>query len=513
MFQFRLSTWFRNISISRKLYFTIGIMAFLIVCELFMLWFSLHLLSGVRGAIQVEGIWSKAQKNAVNTLQQYAYSSDTANYAYFYEYLKVHEYDKIALTELTKPEPSRQIMMDNIVKAGVHPDDASPLVDVFYYLNSLPSIKKALTIFWTSDERIMVLKSIGDEMHAKIVQNSQLTREEIESYFERINILNAKFKSSEGSFIATISKAGRKIDSMVFRILIAIALIVQFTSLIMAISINRGISKGINEVIRVSKQVGHGDYKERAKVYSKDEIGVLAESFNEMIDEVEITNQELNQFVYIASHDLQEPLNTIGSFIKLLIDPETNWSQEQKIKVKHFISDSTIRLQSLIKDLMNFSRISNHTSFENVDMQNVVQTVVNELQEEINLSKADITFDKLPEIKGNKVELINLFQNLVSNAIKFQIKGKRPIVKILYHDLPSFHYFIVEDNGIGIHPDRQERIFEVFQRLNKSKDYPGTGIGLAICKKIVRLHKGQIKVESKLNHGSEFHVSIPKKLT
>jgi signal transduction histidine kinase len=488
-------------------------MAFLIVCEIFMLWFSLHLLSGVRGAIQVEGIWSKAQKNAVNTLQQYAQSADTSNYAYFNEYLKVHEHDKIALTELKKPEPSRQIMLDNIVEAGVHPRDAKPLVDVFYHLNFLTSIEKALGIFWKSDERIMVLKDIGDEMHAKITENGKLTPEEKRIFYERINTLNAKFKSSEGSFITTISTAGRWIDSMVFRILITIALIVQFTGIIMAVSINKGIAKGINEVIRVSQRVGKGDYDERAKVYSKDEIGVLAKSFNEMIDEVKTTNQELNQFVYIASHDLQEPLNTIGSIITHLLDPNTTWEEGQKIKVKKFIGNATVRMQNLIKDLMDFSRIGHHEKFENVDMQNLMQDVVDQLQGAIEQSKAKISFQQLPQIIGSEDQLNRLFQNLISNAIKFQNKGQLPEIEIRYQDLPNFNYFIVKDNGIGIRKEQHERIFEVFQRLNNSKEYPGTGIGLAICKKIVHLHKGQIKVVSELNKGTEFHISIPKNLS
>lgn len=488
-------------------------MAFLIISELFMLWSSLHLLSGVRGAIQVEGIWSKAQKNAVNTLQQYAYSSDTANYTYFNEYLIVHELDRTALSELKKPNPDRAVMLENIVKAGVHPDDASPLVDVFYYLNFLPSIDKALDIFWRSDERIVVLKSIGDEMHEKIIQNSSLTPSEIKVFFERINTLNSKFKSTEGDFIKTISKAGRWIDSMVFRILIAIALIVEITGLLIAISINRGISKGINEVIRVSKKVAKGNFEERAMVFSKDEIGILAESFNEMIDEVEVTQKELNQFVYIASHDLQEPLNTIGAFIAHLQDPKTDWDQAKRLKVKKFIGDATIRMQKLIRDLMDFTRINHYAKMERVNMQELMQIVVDQLDDRINKTKAVVTFSKLPNIIGNESELIRLFLNLISNALKFQNKNQQPFVDISYHSTIDSHHFVVKDNGIGILETQQERIFIIFQRLHSTTEYSGTGIGLAICKKIVNLHKGKIKVISQLGNGSEFHISIPKNLS
>lgn len=509
----RLSSWFRNISISKKLYFTIGVMAILIVSELCTLWLSLHLLSGVRGAIQVEGLWSKAQKNAVNTLQQYAYSSDTINYYYFEEYLEVHALDKRALQQLNELEPDKNIMMSNIVLAGVHPDDARPLVNIFYYFRTLPSIKKALDIFWVSDVRMLELERIGEEMHAKISANTALSPEEFKIYFGQINILSEKFKSSEGNFITTISKAGQFIEKMVLIILFTIALTVEVTGLIMAVSITKGISKGINEVIRVAKKVGNGDFADRAQVYSKDEIGVLAESFNEMIDEVEITNQELTQFVYIASHDLQEPLNTIGSIIKHLLDPKIKWSEEQKIKVKKFIGNATVRMQNQIKDLMDFSRIGHHAKFAIVDMQKLMQDVVDLLQGSIDKSNAKISFQNLPKMFGSEEELNRLFQNLISNAIKFQPPDQAPIIKIHYYNLPSHHQFIVQDNGIGISEDKHQRIFEVFQRINNSKDYPGTGIGLAICKKIVHLLKGELKVVSQLNKGSEFHIILPKNET
>ena len=510
MAKFHFRSWFRNISISKKLYFTIGIMAFLIVSELCMLWISLHLLSGVRGAIQVEGIWSKAQKSAVNTLQQYAYSADTVNYRYFVEYLEVHELDKKALLELKKTEANKDIMLKSIVAAGVHPGDAKPLVDVFYYFHFLPSIERALEIFWVSDDRIIRLRAIGNEMHRRIMENGQLSPDEIASFFERINFLNSEFKSSEGQFINTISKAGRWIDNMVFKILFTIAITVEITGLIMAISINRGISKGINEVIRVAKRVGKGNYKERAQVYSKDEIGVLAQSFNTMIDDVEFTNQELNQFVYIASHDLQEPLNTIGSFTKHLFDPNTDWDDSKKQKVKAFIGNATLRMQNLIRDLMNFSRIGHHNKFEFFYMNQLMEIVLEQLHDTISRTGAKVQYKNLPKIYGNKEELIRLFQNLISNAIKFQNDDTKAFIQILHEEQRHKHVFTVKDNGIGIQEDQQEKIFEVFQRLHSAKVYPGTGIGLAICKKIVHLHKGRIWVVSEFGKGSEFKFSIPK---
>lgn len=512
MFQFRINTWFRNISIRKKLNFTIGIMAMLIVVELLTLWGSLHILSGVRAAVQQEGVWSKAQKNAVNTLQQYAYSSDTSNYTHFITFLEINEWDKKAFKELEKEKPNRVIIHEAVVNSGVHPKDASAVIDIFYYFGFISYVEKSLNIFWQADELMLELRDIGTEMHANITQNSKLNSTEISILFDKLGELNKQLSLLEADFSNTMGESARWIDDLVLTLLFAIALTVEISGVLLAMSLSRGISKGINEVIRVSKKVAQGNFDVKAEVYSKDEIGVLANSFNDMINEVHHINKELKQFAYIASHDLQEPLNTIATFNAHLQDPNSDWDEAKKLKARQFISKATIRMQKLIKDLMDFSRVGRNAEMKPVNMQKLMQTVVEQLHDQITEAQAVVSFENLPIINGNKLELIRLFQNLISNAIKFQTKGKQSLVSIHYTDNLEHHEFVVKDNGIGINKDQQERIFEVFQRLHNSNEYPGTGIGLAICRKIISLHKGKLHVVSKEGIGSEFHVSIPKKL-
>jgi signal transduction histidine kinase len=508
----KLNIWFRNISISKKLYFTIGIMAFLIVVELLTINLSFHLLSGLRASIQQEGVWSKAQKDAINTLQQYAHSSDTNNYRLFNTFLEVNEWDKKAFTELKKENPSRDIMWEGFVNSGVHPDDGDAITDLFYYFNFISYVEECLDIFWTADNLMMELRTLGDNMHATILQKSKLNTEETSKLFTELNQLNTDLTALEAKFSSTLSEAARWLDSLLLRLLFGIALMVEISGLVLAISLSRGISKGINEVIRVSRKVAAGDFNEKSDVYSKDEIGILAVSFNEMIDEVNRINQELRQFAYIASHDLQEPLNTIANFNTQLDNPNSNWDEEKKKKAKQFIQNAVLRMQSLIKDLMDYSRVGRNVEMTSVNTQKLVQNVVDQLQDAILSANALVTFNGLPTIQGNETELNQLFQNLISNGIKFHSKGQQPIVSISYSSSATLHNFIIKDNGIGIEEKHLERIFAVFQRLHNQKDFPGTGIGLATCKKVVNLHKGQLNVISEVGVGSEFHLSIPKNL-
>jgi len=502
--------WFRNISIKKKLLFTVGIMAVLILLELFALRFSLYLLKGVRASVQQEGVWSKAQKDAVNVLQEMALSADVAEYEKFLSFLEVHENDKIAFSELKKDKPSKERMLKGFVDSGIHPEDANSVVDLFYYFGFISYVDKCISVFWEADGLMAELANFGIKFKAEVGKGTEMDPAVIEVYLKDLKLLNENLTELELLFSSTLGDAARWLDNVVLSFLLFIALTVEISGIILAISLSRGISRGIDEIVSVSKKVSEGDFKQKARVFSNDEIGALATSFNLMIQEVEQINNELKQFAYIASHDLQEPLSTIANFNELLEDPNTDWSEEKRRTVRRFIQDATKRMQNLIRDLMVFSRVGRNVEMAPVDMQVLMQEVVAQLQEAINNTDAEIEFENLPVITGNEVELNQLFQNLISNAIKFQDKTNIPKIQIRYTPLAKHHQFQVQDNGIGILPKHQSRIFEVFQRLHTASEYPGTGIGLSTCKKIVSIHKGEISLESEVGQGSCFTIRLPK---
>jgi PAS domain S-box-containing protein len=221
------------------------------------------------------------------------------------------------------------------------------------------------------------------------------------------------------------------------------------------------------------------------------------------------SNAELQQFAYIASHDLQEPLRMVTSYLQLL---ERRYKDNLDSDAHEFIQyavDGAARMRTLINDLLTYSRIGTRgRPFEVTSSREAILRAITNLKVAIEESNAIVTYDDLPNVRADPTQLTQLFQNLIGNAIKFRSEA-RPHVRIEANREEDAWRFSVQDNGIGIDPQYTERIFVIFQRLNNRQDYPGTGIGLAVCKKIVERHGGKIWVQSELGHGATFYFTIP----
>jgi PAS domain S-box-containing protein len=221
------------------------------------------------------------------------------------------------------------------------------------------------------------------------------------------------------------------------------------------------------------------------------------------------SNNDLQQFAYVASHDLQEPLRMITSYLELL---ERRYKGQLDAKADKFIAyavDGATRMQALINDLLSYSRVGTQgQNFESVDCTKVLQNVLANLQVAIAQSSAVITYDPLPQVNADASQLTQLFQNLISNAIKFH-REDPPQIHIGVKCINSKWLFSIRDNGMGIDTQYMDRIFIIFQRLHSRTEYPGTGIGLAVCKKIVERHEGNLWVESQLGQGSTFYFTLP----
>jgi len=228
------------------------------------------------------------------------------------------------------------------------------------------------------------------------------------------------------------------------------------------------------------------------------------------VEQLKFKNKELEQFSYITSHDLQEPLRTVLSFIDLIQDDYKDKLDDNLNVYLKFISDASTRMSSLIKSLLDYSRIGYKGVVEQIDLNILLDSVTADLGFKIEHTNAEIKFGNLPTINGFNLELRLLFQNLITNAIKFHKEGENPKINISYEDKWTHWEFKIEDNGIGIREEFQAKIFVIFQRLHNREEYEGTGIGLSHCKKIVELHGGEIWVKSQENVGSSFHFTIPK---
>jgi PAS domain S-box-containing protein len=225
--------------------------------------------------------------------------------------------------------------------------------------------------------------------------------------------------------------------------------------------------------------------------------------------ELERSNTELERFASIASHDLREPLRAIAGFARLLAKRYEGQLDLEADEYITYILDGTNRLQRLIDDLLTYSRVGTRgKEFETTDCNVILDAAISNLAMAVDESNASITYDPLPKVQGDGVQLEQLFQNLISNAIKFRGED-RPRVHVGVQREEEEWVFAVKDNGIGIEPQFANRIFEIFQRLHTQQEYPGTGIGLAICQRIVERHGGRIWFESDRGVGSTFYFTIP----
>jgi PAS domain S-box-containing protein len=229
-----------------------------------------------------------------------------------------------------------------------------------------------------------------------------------------------------------------------------------------------------------------------------------------LIEDLARSNRELEQFAYVASHDLQEPLRMVASYLQLLERKYRSQLDDKAIRYMDFAVEGALRMQKLIEGLLAYSRISRRgAEFKRIDVNHIFAQTVANLTAAINDTGAVVTRDDLPVITGDETQLLQLFQNLIGNAVKYRRPAVPPAVHVSVQRQEREWVFGIHDNGIGIASPYYERIFLIFQRLHTRGEYPGTGIGLALCKRIVESHHGRIWVESTPGSGTTFFFTIP----
>ena len=265
-------------------------------------------------------------------------------------------------------------------------------------------------------------------------------------------------------------------------------------------------------ILEIARTVGHqiGQFIARKQAEAE-----LQEANGQLIlkaQQLSRSNAELEQFAYVASHDLQEPLRMIASYTQLILRRYGDRFDGDAREFMDFIVDGATRMKQLIEDLLAYSRVGTHgKAFRPTDSGAAVQKALANLRAAIESSNGTVTCDPLPTINADEFQLVQLFQNLIGNALKFK-GAETPHVHISVNEQADTWTFGVKDNGIGIDGEYFDRIFMVFQRLHSRTDYPGTGIGLAICKKVVDRHGGRLWIESGAGSGSTFWFTVPKKV-
>ena len=528
--------WFRDISIAKKLTFTVGIMALLIAIELVVLFFSINTLSSVRAYVGGEGLWSKAQKDALYQLYKYARTHDEADYLKFEYYLKVNLGDHKARLEMSKPNPDFVLVRQGFIEGRNDPADVDGMIKLFMRFHSNKYISHAIMAWTKADSAILDLIDLGQRLHAEI-SSPNSSPQRINAILDQIDPLNSRLTPIEDDFSYALGEGSRWLEDVVLKLLFIVALTVECTGLTLAITVSRGIQKGLREILLSARAVTKGDFSRKARSYSADEIGTLANNFNSMAEElerlekenreynnslekkvnqrtyeIENKNKELEQFAYVASHDLQEPLRTISGFVDLLKKEYRDKLDGNGQLYFNYLSQASDRMKILIKDLLDYSRIGREKEAMPVDCNLLLDEVLADLGKSIRESGACVSSGPLPVLRAYPTELKLLFQNLIANSIKFRHPQRPPVVLVSAVQENAKWQFSVTDNGIGIEKQFLERIFIIFQRLHNRTQYEGSGIGLAHCKKIVEFHEGRIWADAEPGKGSRFYFTISKDL-
>ncbi len=333
-------------------------------------------------------------------------------------------------------------------------------------------------------------------------------------------------------------------------VMVAFAVFAVLLAYMLAGIFQRIITRDVLSLTETARKVTEkADYSVRAEHRHNDEIGLLTRTFNQMLagiqareealqteiaerekaqqelqklnatleervqertQELQRSNRELEQFAYVASHDLQEPLRSVSNFAGLLKRRYSGKLDSEADEFIEFLTDGATRAQQLINDLLQFSRVGTRGGeFEDVDCNKIMDEVLTNLRMSINEQGVNVRYEQLPTIWGDPSQLRQLLQNLVGNAIKFRREDVPPEICISAVDRGLNWEFAVQDNGVGIDPKYFQQIFVIFKRL-ESRKCPGTGIGLAVCNKIVERHGGRMWVESAEGQGATFYFTIPK---
>ena len=262
-----------------------------------------------------------------------------------------------------------------------------------------------------------------------------------------------------------------------------------------------------------STKIQHAKAIEQLKAYKmglEQQVAEKTKALKNKVEQLKKTNQDLETFVYAASHDLAEPLRTISSFLQLIVKREKSLSPSSNEFIDYVIN-GTHRMKKLLNGLLDYSKANQKLEyFSTLSPKSLIETVQSNLSELIQKKKAAIIIHPMSPFEGNEVAMLQLFQNLIGNAVKFHHKDRDPIVQIFQIEKEFGYLFKVQDNGIGMEEDFYEKAFKLFGRLHSFNEYQGSGIGLAICKTIVENHGGKIWIESKKDEGTTVYFTLNK---
>nr|BDT29724.1 HAMP domain-containing histidine kinase [Bacteriovorax sp. HI3] len=543
----------KNISISVKLYFVVGIMATLVIIELFTLHFAMGNLSAVRAFVGGEASWSKAQKNAVYRFQRFALTKDEADYRAFHEALKIPDGDRAARLELEKPNPNMEKVLAGFVQGRIHPDDVPSVVNMLKRFNRVSYIAKAVSAWKEGDALLVKLRNTVDEYYGLVLEGGT-NQLRMQKCLDEVVHINNELTKIEEIFSSTLGEGSRWMERLIFMILVILVITVESIGLTLTFFTSKAISKGLSNLNDITTEFGRGNFERRLVVDSSDELGQLNQSVNRMgdllqksysdlrlshkdlelkvqertaaLEAIATQNSELykeartavkmrDDFLSIASHELRTPLTALNLQIYLL---EKSVSEEEGPMDKEQVKKLTARSMTLVKKLatlqgvlMDLAQIrvgKLEIKKEQADLAVLVNDCIAQLATQAIRSGSELVLERSEMTVGemDPIRMSQVVTNLLTNAMKY---GERKPVRVKVFKENSNAVVVVQDEGLGVPLEKQEQIFERFERASDDPGVSGLGLGLYISKQIVEAHNGKIFIESVIGKGSSFIMKFP----
>lgn len=518
-----------DFSIVKRLYGVVGIMALLVALELITLMFAIQTLSAVRAFVGGEGLWSKAQKNAISNLQNYALTSDRSYYKKFLDDLNVPLGDRKARLALESIPPNPELAREGFIQGRIHPDDIPNLVKFITRFSWNHFVTKALRE-WREGDRLMDQLITEGKRLDKLVLSGHSVSREVQRAFFRLNDLNEKITAREDAFSFTLGEGSRWAESTVFMVLFGAVASVEFTGLLLTFFFSRHLSRGLREMGQSARAIGAGEFDQKAPVRSRDELGTLAKALNQMADELktnigerqnaENASQWKSLFVANMSHEIRTPLSAIMGFTELLKDPSI--SDSDRTRYLDIVSRTGETLNKIINDVLDLSKVeAGRLDFEVTETD--LRPFIGELQEILSIKSEEkgvhLSFEPaddagpLPEkVIIDPVRVRQIVMNLVSNAIKFTQAGGD--VRVRYRVDAEVLTIRVIDTGAGISSAEQPLLFQPYTQTSSGhasvlKQASGTGLGLFLSRRLAQAMGGDVQlVSSNPAVGSVFEARI-----
>jgi len=512
----KVTSLWRKLSVSNKLYIVIGVMAFLVMAELLTLLFAMNMLSSVRAFVNGESLWSKAQKEAVISLYDYARSKDTTYYQKFFNEIDVILGDRASRHEIMENDPYNfEIVRDGFIRGKNHPEDVERLAYLIEHFRNYRYIREPISIWQQADVLVDRLTILGQQLHQQI--SSQSSEPEILSTIQEIETINKDLTVMEARFSGALGEGSRWLQSMLLLTLFFAVLAVETTGLIFTVSITRSLTLRLRELKQAAIALGSGSLELQIPIRSGDDLASLAETLNKMASDLknsEKANRLKSLFLANMSHEMRTPLGAILGFTKLLQDP--NLAQRDRDEYINIIEKTGESLTNIINDILDLSKVeAGHLEIEKRDF-----SLLNLLKEvrvlcEAKLGKKQVRVhvdihEPLPDyVHTDPQRLKQILMNLLGNAIKFTERGH---VAIHCEAIKEQLIFKIKDSGVGIPQNKQHLLFKSFSQVDNSlsRKHEGTGLGLVLSRHLARMLNGDVVLEQSLQGlGSIFTVTIP----